>query len=138
MASGLFNAMKDLNTMVVSAVASEGNVGDNVFSAGGDHDALGFPYIIIEDESPDSSGLETHDGSTKAENFEFSIHIHTKGRKQGLQLHDLIVDGLHGFSGVQGNTTFGHILREGGVHHYRKETKSNEQVIDFTALLTNN
>lgn len=137
MASGTANAMIDLRTLLIAAVSSEGNVGNNVFMHGGTGDDPTFPYIVIQDEGGDGSGIDTHDGAISAERFEFSVHIHTRWPDQGKTLHDLVVDGLHGVSGTQGSTNFGHILREGGTQRYLEKTKTNEQIIDFTALLTN-
>lgn len=130
--------MADIRTLIVSAVASEGNVGQSVWFAGAVHDKPDFPYIVLEDEGAGDDEFQTNDGVLNAERFEFSVHIHTMTRNQGLQLHDLISDALHGYSGTTGNTVFGNMLRQGGSHFYNEKLKSNEQIIDFETLITNN
>jgi hypothetical protein len=138
MPSNLVNAFKDIRTLIINAVASEGNVGQKVLIEGGVKDDPGFPYIVVENEANDDSEYRTHDSSQNAEDLEFSVHIHTKGRLQGLTLRDLVITSLNGYSGVTGNTTFGHLHRTGGAHFYNEKLKSNEEIIDFTSLITNN
>jgi len=138
MPSSLTNAVKDIRTLVVNAVTSEGNVGSKVFLHGEVKDDPVFPYIVLDNEGDDDREYRTHDGNQNAEDLEFSIHIHTRGRVQGIALRDLVITALSGYSGVTGDTTFGHIARSGGTHFYNEQLKSNEEIIDFTALLTNN
>lgn len=137
MASGIQNALIDLVALVETSVSSEGNVGSDVFIHGGDQSGMQLPYILIDLEGDNSDGIETHDDEIHAERLDFSVHIHTKTKTQGIQLMDLVIDGLHKFSGVQGNTTFGYILRDGAIAHFTTETKTNEAIVDFTSLITN-
>jgi len=138
MPSSIANAITDLRTKIIAAVASEGNVGSRVFYETGIGDKITFPYIVIVKESVTDDQYREHGGINNAEQMDFSTHIHSTAPEQAIALRDLLVNGLAPFSGVEGNTTFGHILKEGEASFFNEKTKTATEVIDFTAMLTNN
>ena len=138
MPSSLHNALKDIRALVIDAVASEGGVGSNVFVIGGVLDDPPMPHIVVADGRNSDEDFRTHDAGIKAETLDFALHIHTKGRDQGVTLRDHLANALAGLSGIVGDTTFGVVTLEGSTHFFNEKLRSNEHVLDFAATITNN
>lgn len=136
MPSSLTNALTDMRTLIIAAVASEGNVGSKVFVYGGLKEST-LPYVVIKDEDLSGKEFGTHDGGHAAERFDFSVHVHTKERTQGIQIRDLIINAIDGTRSTTGSTNFGSIHHEGGAHFFNEKLKTNEQIDDFTSIITN-
>lgn len=137
MAYSLTNYLTDIRSEVITAVASSGAVGSRVYVEGAVQDNPELPYIVINDNGSSEDDYGVHTAGINASVNEFEVTVHTRTRGQGLELSDLIINYLNNKSGALSNVNIGVIRFRGSFVDYNSETKTVEQLNDFTVYINN-
>ena len=127
----------DLRALVILAIASEGNVGSNVFGEGGVPVNQEPPYVVISRTSEDQTTWRTHEQSATGEDLDITLGIFSHDRNQLQTLEDLLRAYFSGLKVTQGSTNFAAVHLVDSNYFYEGDPRIHVQEIDFLVQVTN-